>query len=118
MPTQLRRRKRSPRTFMLLVTAVAASRVAAPPAARADSLTWDADANSANGLQDGPGIWDTTTPHWQNNTNPGYVAWTNSPINDAVFGVNSGAAGTVTLGTGITVGNILFDLPGSGNYTI
>jgi len=80
--------------------------------------TWDADTGTP-GAQDGSGIWSTSTSNtnWWNgaaNTN-----WSNSTLPDnTVIGAGDGAAGTVTLGEDITVGNLRFDAPGSGSYLL
>jgi len=52
----------------------------------------------------GAGTWNTSTLNWDAGTSP-HVSWTNANGDTAVFG---GVAGTVTLGTGITVGGIQF----------
>jgi fibronectin-binding autotransporter adhesin len=88
--------------------------------AGAAALTWDAAPGTA-GLQDGSGTWDTSTAEWFNGTTD--VAWANSPVTDAIFGVGDplGTAGpfTVALGAPITAGNLTFNFAGAGNaYTI
>ena len=77
-------------------------------------LTWDSDLVTP-GIQDGAGTWDTSTSSWW--TGSAYQAWANASNNTAAFGGN-GAAGTVTLGTGITVGGLVFNSGGTGNYEI
>ncbi len=85
-------------------------------AGMADVLVWDADAGGA-GLQDGAGAWNLGQPNWFNQTQTlDNQAWVDG--SDAIFGVGSGAVGTVTLGGPITVGSLTFNAPGSGNYTI
>ena len=54
--------------------------------------------------------WNTTSPFW----NPGSVAWNNAGLDTALFS-GAGSAETITLGTGITVGGLIF---GSNGYTI
>ncbi|TDU72884.1 putative secreted protein with PEP-CTERM sorting signal [Prosthecobacter fusiformis] len=86
----------------------------------AATLTWDGNI-STGGLQDGTGNWDTTvTDRWYNAASvpPGYQAWNNANGDTAVFGVGSGAAGTVTLTTAITAGGLTFNTPGSGTYVL
>jgi hypothetical protein len=87
---------------------------------RAADLTWDADAITVTGPQDGAGTWTTATANtnWWNGT--ANVIWTNTAPDNAIFGAGSGAAGIVTIASGITnnVGNITYNAPGSGSYTI
>jgi hypothetical protein len=78
------------------------------------SLTWDPSPTA--GLQDGPGVWNTSAAVFSNGTTN--FAWTNGTSLNATFGVGSGAAGTVTLGTNISAQTITFNAAGSGNYTI
>ena len=87
-------RSPTPMSFMLRFLLVAL--VGSMPFASADAadLLWDF-APGTPGAQDGPGDWNTTTPSWlvsaTQNTN-----WSNSTLNNAVFG--SGAfADTVTV---------------------
>lgn len=90
--------------------------VAASGMAQSATLTWDSSgANPANPV-DGTGTWDTTTALWSDGLAD--FAWNNAANNTAVFGNANGAAGTVTLGTGITVGGLTFNAAGSGNYTL
>ena len=65
---------------------------------------------------DGGGTWDTISSNWWNGT--ASVPWNNAANDVATFGNINGAAGTVTLGTGITVGGITFNLATAGSYTI
>ncbi|HEY5807044.1 MAG TPA: autotransporter-associated beta strand repeat-containing protein, partial [Povalibacter sp.] len=85
--------------WTLTLTAVALS-----TGAHAQTLNWDA--NGATAGSGGTGAWDTTAPRWFNGT---YQAWNNSALSDAVF---SSTAGTVTLGTPITVHNLTFNTTG------
>lgn len=87
-------------------------------AAHGVELTWDGNvANS--GLQDGGGAWNTSvTDRWFNDVTSLYQAWDNSVAAVAVFGVGSGAAGTVTLGEPIEASGLIFNTAGSGNYII
>jgi len=90
--------------------------VAASGMAQGATLTWDSSgANPANPV-DGAGTWDTATALWSNGLSD--LVWNNAANDTAVFGNANGAAGTVTLGTGITVGGLIFNAPGSGNYTL
>ena len=84
--------------------------------AQAGTLYWDGgttdivtDGDGAS--QGGAGTWNTTLLNWDQWFAP-HVAWVNGNNDTAVFG---GTAGTVTLGTGITVGGLTFDVAG---YTI
>lgn len=85
----------------------------------AATLTWDTSPLSA-GIQEGSGIWDLANANWLNAGSN--VVWTNDPANDAVFGIGTGAAGTVTLGTDITANSLTFNTTGytiaSGNLTL
>ncbi|MCX7721594.1 MAG: hypothetical protein N2379_00835 [Verrucomicrobiae bacterium] len=78
-------------------------------------LTWDADPTTP-GAQDGPGVWNTTTNTWWTGT--ANTLWSSTIPNAATFGANAGAAGTVTLGAAIVCGNIRFNAPTVGDYTI
>jgi fibronectin-binding autotransporter adhesin len=86
--------------------------VALPSALHAQiTLHWDGDGTGTVG--GGAGTWDTTLTRWSTTSNgTTYQAWTNASNNDAVF---SGTAGTVTLGTAITVRNLTFATTG---YTL
>ncbi len=70
----------------------------------------------STGAQDGNGTWDTSSNAWWNGT--GVQAWSNAAGNDAVFGAGNGPAGTVSLSTSITAGNLVFNAAGSGNYLL
>ncbi len=65
---------------------------------------------------DGSGSWDVSTTNWYNGS--ANVAWNNANSDVATIGAANGAAGTITLATGITVGGLTFNPAGSGNYTI
>lgn len=77
-------------------------------------MTWDATP-STSGAQDGGGVWDLTSSNWWNGATD--FVWTVPPTT-TTFGAANGAAGTVTLGAGISVGNLTFNPAGSGDYTI
>ena len=83
-------------------------------AANAANVTWDANTALA-GAQDGSGIWDTNSLNWWTGT--ANAAFVNGVPDVPTFGAG-GVAGTVTLGTNITSGNIIFAGGGVGNYTI
>jgi autotransporter-associated beta strand protein len=85
-------------------------------AAAVRARSWDggtADlAGNGDGLSaGGSGTWNTVLKNWDPGASP-FVAWDNSANDGAVFG---GTAGTVTLGTGITVGGLRFDV---ANYIL
>jgi len=79
------------------------------------TVTWDVNAGSA-GVQNGTGTWTASSGGnpWLAGTSN--VEWVDGC--DAVFGGGSGAAGIITLGSGIAAGNLTFNTPGSGTYTI
>ncbi len=86
----------------------------------AANLTWDADAITTSGAQDGSGNWTSlasNTNWWDGAAN---VTWNNATPDNATFGAGTGAAGTVTVpsSTTNTVGNLTFNATGSGIYTI
>lgn len=81
--------------------------------------TWDADLVTS-GAQDGSGTWSgaASCSNWWNNAGAN-TNWLNGPLADlTVIGTGSGSAGTITLGETITVGNLRFNAPGSGAYTL
>ena len=81
-----------------------------------DNLVWDFDAVTPV-AQDGTGTWTLGQPNWFNQTQTlDNQVWVNG--SNAIFGAGSGAAGTVTLGGPITVGDLTFNAAGSGSYTI
>jgi autotransporter-associated beta strand protein len=86
------------------------------PVAQAGTLTWDPNGATAPNPSDGPGNWDTSSLFWFDGTNN--VAWDNATPASAVFGAGTGAAGAVTVGSGINVANLTFNPPGSGNYNL
>lgn len=88
--------------------------------AEADILLWDG-APSNPGLQDGAGPWNTTVAdRWYSSAGlpPGYISWDNTAGHIAVFGAGAEAAGNVTLEEAISAGGLIFNAPGSGNYTL
>jgi hypothetical protein len=66
--------------------------------------------NPGSGTLGGTGTWNTLSNNWSEN-GVTFSSWDNSANNTAVF---EGPAGTVTLGTGITVGGLTFD----SNYVL
>lgn len=84
--------------------------------AHADTLIWDTN-NGTDGAQDGTGTWTAGLPNWFNQTQTlQNQVWVNG--SDAVFGNADGAAGTITLGGPISVGNLTFNAATSGTYTL
>lgn len=82
--------------------------------ARAGTVTWDANPGTP-GAQDGSGTWSSTAANWWDGSADN--GWVNG--DNAIFGTGTAAAGGVTItNSGITVGSITFNLPGSGNYNI
>jgi autotransporter-associated beta strand protein len=79
------------------------------PQAKAANLYWDADqVASGNTVSTGAGLggsgtWDTTALEWFDGTTN--VAWSNGALDEAYF---TGAAGTATLSSPITVGGLVF----------
>lgn len=99
------------RVFLALASS---SLLAVSSASAQSTLYWDggttniaADGNNASG--GGTGTWNTTLLNWDAGVAP-HVAWDNtSPFDTAVFG---GTAGTVTLGTSISVDTININTAG------
>lgn len=84
--------------------------------AHAADLFWDGGTGNIGTDGDGAstgtaGTWDTTILNWDAGASP-HVAWVNGNNDTAIFG---GTAGTVTLGTDITVGGLTFS---TASYTI
>lgn len=80
---------------------------------QAATLTWDASGGPP--LNDGSGNWNATGgANWFDGST--YGPWGNS-TDTAVFGVGSGAAGTVTVGN-VNASGITFNAAGSGAYTL
>ena len=101
--------------------AICAALFAGASSGNAATLYWDTDGSttgnsSSTGLGlGGTGTWDTSTSNWWSGSALG--AWNNSNNDTAVFW---GTAGTVTLGSGITVGGLQFNTSGytvTGNAT-
>jgi len=80
-----------------------------PQVATAASLVWNAD-NAVGDPVGGTGVWDTAATSWDNAG--AMQAWNNGGNDTAIFG---GIAGTVTLGTPVTAGRLIFNTTG---YTI
>ena len=68
-------------------------------AVRGQTLTYDADPFTP-GIQDGPGIWNSTLLNFWNGS--AFVPWPNTTADIATFGGGtSGTAGYVQVGSGI-----------------
>ncbi|WP_395736451.1 autotransporter-associated beta strand repeat-containing protein [Prosthecobacter sp.] len=72
-------------------------------------LTWDITQGDGATITGGTGIWTDASGNWNNGVTD--VNWSNATPDSAIFG---GTAGTITLGSPITVGNMTFN----ANYTI
>ena len=83
----------------------------------APSLTWNGGAGTP-GPVDGVDTWNATsgTTNWWNNSTSASAAWGDG--SDAIFGVGSGTAGTVTISGTVQPDSITFNAAGSGNYTL
>ena len=93
---------------LLLAAALVALDVPWSLSAFAASLEWVANGTTPG--SGGTGTWNTTTSRWFNGSS--FQVWNNVSIDDAVF---DGVAGTVTLGTPITVHNLTFN---TGGYLV
>ncbi len=78
-------------------------------------VVWNSN-SAISGAQDGGGVWNLSNLNWW--TGSGNIAWPATMPSNTTFGAASGSAGTITLGTNITVGNLAFNPAGSGDYTI
>lgn len=86
------------------------------PVLQAASFTWDASGADPTWPTDGSGTWNTAgAANWSDGVTD--ENWTNG-TDIAIFGNYSGAAGTVTLGTAITVGGITFNSVENSRYVI
>lgn len=106
----------SVRAVALLLSALLG--LATTPAGHASTLYWDADAagtgNATTGVGlGGTGAWNTSLSNWWPGSGTTDQAWVNGNNDTAVFG--GGVSGTVTLGSGITVGGLFFN---TNNYTL
>jgi len=101
---------RSVRTLLSL-----SSLIAIPLTSMGAIYVWDANSGTTT-PEDGPGSW-LGTGNWFDQTDSlPNQNWTDG--NDAVFGSNSGAAGTVTLGGAITANSLTFNAAASSSYTL
>jgi len=81
--------------------------------ASAADVTWDIAPGTVgpgdSAITGGDGTWDTTNGNWTTDAGANNIAWGNDNHDTAVF---SGTAGTVGLGTGITIGGLKFNTDG------
>jgi len=98
-----------PKSNLRLFLALAGSSLLAISFAHAADLFWDGNDTTAD-ADGGAGTWDTTLTNWDDAATGGSNAtWDNVNNDIAIFG---GTAGTVSLGTGITVGGLTFNTDG------
>ncbi|MBN8418414.1 MAG: autotransporter-associated beta strand repeat-containing protein [Verrucomicrobia bacterium] len=110
-PTNLRCLRGAP---TIIVSWIATLALAA--STYADVLVWDTNTGTS-GAQDGTGTWTAGQPNWFNQTQTlQNQSWANG--SDAVFGANSGTAGTISLSGPITAGNLTFNAATSGAYVL
>ena len=107
--------RKAPAFSRLILTTGIAAMLAGPQPLRAATYTWDANTNTT-GAQDGGGVWNTSGANWW--TGSANIAWTNTNTAVAVFGGASGTAGTVSVGSSVTCGGIIFNATASGSYTL
>ncbi len=79
----------------------------------AADVTWDVTPGTVgvgNGtITGGAGTWNTTNGNWTTDAGANNVAWNNANNDVAIFG---GTAGSVTLGSNVTVGGMTFNTDG------
>lgn len=81
------------------------------------SFFWDGPTAGGTGdgvSNGGAGTWSAANANWDNGFTA-RVGWTDSTANKAIFG---GAAGTVTLGSAITLGELIFSSTAASGYKI
>ena len=96
-----------------LVVAVGVLLALAGDALAAD-LTWDTTPGDGGSTTDGTGTWSDGAGNW--NTGSGDTNWSNATPDNAVIG-SGGIAGTITLGSAVTVGTITFNAV-TGSYNV
>ena len=96
-----------------MTAAVFLALLAAPTAARGDTVSWSATAPATSGTAGGTGTWNTSGLNWW--TGSGAAAWNNANLDTAAF---AGTSGTVTLGTNITAGGLWFNTSGTSGYSL
>jgi autotransporter-associated beta strand protein len=106
-PRSLRRRFRT--LLALSLASVCAS-------AFGNTYIWQTSGTSP--LTDGAGTWSMTGTNWYSVSGNSFGAPGNTTSDADIFGVNNGAAGTITVSGSVTANSITFNQPGSGNYTL
>jgi len=100
--------------LMLIIVAILG--LAFCGAAQAANATWDITPGTVgagnSAVTGGAGTWNTINGNWTIDSGVNNIAWVNGNNDTAVFG---GTAGTVTLGEGITVGGLTFNI---ATYTV
>jgi autotransporter-associated beta strand protein len=95
---------------------IGCSSLLAASSLHAASVTWDITPGTIgsgdSAITGGTGAWNTTNGNWTTDAGANNIAWVNGNNDTAIFG---DTAGTVTLGTGITVGGLQFD---AATYTV
>lgn len=111
--------------FWLGLTCLTALLLSTGPVS-AETLTYDQDGNSANGITDANGgTWNLTNTNWFKDTLTPNVAWPNTTADIAVFGsgASTGAPASITVGTAgnINLNGIIFNYANAANtgtYTL
>jgi autotransporter-associated beta strand protein len=111
-------RRVKPISFLHHFRSIVASALLCISFTNAADVTWDITPGTVgvgNGsLTGGSGIWNTSNGNWTTNGGVNNRAWVNANNDTAIFGGTVGT-GTVTLGTGINVGKLIFN---TQNYSI
>jgi autotransporter-associated beta strand protein len=105
-----------PKSALRSFLALAGSTLLAISYTHAASVTWDITPGTVgvgdSAITGGTGAWNTSNGNWTTDAGANNISWVNANNDTAVFG---DTAGTVTLGTGITIGGLQFDTAG---YTV
>jgi len=80
-------------------------------------FTYDSDANAANGITEGTGVWNTSAVNWYDSDTTTDVVWPNNATTIANFGGGTGAPGTVVVGA-VTANGLTFNTPANTPYTL
>ena len=99
--------------ILAVITLVLAANT--PLRAQALTLTWDSNTGTT-GAQDGAGNWTAAGTNWWNGTAD--VAYSSGTSVDVTIGANSGAPGTITVSSGLTVNSLTFATVASSFYTL
>ena len=107
-----------PNSFFRYFLSISSSALLCISSSHAADVTWDVTPGTVgvgNGsLTGGSGVWNTSSGNWTTNGGVNNRAWVNANNDTAIFGGTVGT-GTVTLGTGVTAGRLVFSTP---NYSI